>query len=338
MKKRKISLCLFMFVSLGLFAAELKAKDVVKEAEKKESIEESLSYVKNQIAKTTVLSEKRSLYIFLGNMQEQLAYYDDAKKSYASAAGIAAANAEGMQKKSNEQLVLDAVRCALCQGDYETAHAYLNSSIRNSKDNLIQAYTKLYTQWAALCSVESKEDLAEPVEILKAYSKVDSMKELRPAILLTLWYVTGESQYSKEITKSFPKSTEAAIVNGDAQLLPTPFWFFVPKLGEVEQGIGSIVIQNAEKEEKAASQSAAKANANQNAKDEVVKLQLGLFRTENNAKLLVEELKSKGFDCYITTEKRSSGTTYYIVLIHENKERTLADKLRSSGYECYIVD
>jgi len=335
MKKRKISLCLFMFVSLGLFAAELKAKDVVKEAEKKESIEESLSYVKNQIAKTTVLSEKRSLYIFLGNMQEQLAYYDDAKKSYASAAGIAAANAEGMQKKSNEQLVLDAVRCALCQGDYETAHAYLNSSIRNSKDNLIQAYTKLYAQWAALCSVESKEDLAEPVEILKAYSKVDSMKELRPAILLTLWYVTGESQYSKEITKSFPKSTEAAIVNGDAQLLPTPFWFFVPKLGEVEQGIGSIVIQNAEKEEKKLASEPKKVIQSSS---EIIKLQLGLFRTENNAKLLVEELKSKGFDCYITTEKRSSGTTYYIVLIHENKERTLADKLRSSGYECYIVD
>ena len=334
MKKRKISLCLFMFVSLGLFAVELKAKDVVKEAEKKESIEESLSYVKNQIAKTTVLSEKRSLYIFLGNMQEQLAYYDDAKKSYASAAGIAAANAEGMQKKSNEQLVLDAVRCALSQGDYETAHAYLNSSIRNSKDNLIQAYTKLYTQWAALCSVESKEDLAEPVEILKAYSKVDSMKELRPAILLTLWYVTGENQYSKEITKSFPKSTEAAIVNGDAQLLPTPFWFFVPKLGEVEQGIGSIVIQNAEKEEKLASEPKKVIQSS----SEIIKLQLGLFRTENNAKLLVEELKSKGFDCYITTEKRSSGTTYYIVLIHENKERTLADKLRSSGYECYIVD
>ena len=334
MKKRKISLCLFMFVSLGLFAAELKAKDVVKEAEKKESIEESLSYVKNQIAKTTVLSEKRSLYIFLGNMQEQLAYYDDAKKSYASAAGIAAANAEGMQKKSNEQLVLDAVRCALSQGDYETAHAYLNSSIRNSKDNLIQAYTKLYTQWAALCSVESKEDLAEPVEILKAYSKVDSMKELRPAILLTLWYVTGESQYSKEITKSFPKSTEAAIVNGDAQLLPTPFWFFVPKLGEVEQGIGSIVIQNAESEKKLASEPKKVIQSS----SEIIKLQLGLFRTEKNAKLLVEELKSKGFDSYVTTEKRSSGTTYYIVLIHENKERTLADKLRSSGYECYIVD
>ena len=334
MKKRKISLCLFLFVSFGLFAAELKAKDVVKEAEKKESIEESLSYVKNQIVKTTVLSEKRSLYIFLGNMQEQLAYYDDAKKSYASAAGISAANAEGMQKKSNEQLVLDAVRCALCQGDYETAHAYLNSSIRNSKDNLVQSYTKLYTQWAALCSVESKEDLAEPVEILKAYSKVDSMKELRPAILLTLWYVTGENQYSKEITKSFPKSTEAAIVNGDVQLLPTPFWFFVPKLGEVEQGIGSIVIQNAESEKKLASEPKKVIQSS----SEIIKLQLGLFRTEKNAKLLVEELKSKGFDCYVTTEKRASGTTYYIVLIHENKERTLADKLRSSGYECYIVD
>jgi tetratricopeptide (TPR) repeat protein len=334
MKKRKISLCLFLFVSFGLFAAELKAKDVVKEAEKKESIDDALSYVKNQIEKTTVLSEKRSLYIFLGNMQEQLAYYDEAKKSYASAAGIAAANAEGMQKKSNEQLVLDAVRCALCQGDYETAHAYLNSSIRNSKDNLVQSYTKLYTQWAALCSVESKEDLAEPVEILKAYSKVDSMKELRPTILLTLWYVTGEKQYSSEITKSFPKSTEAAIVNGDVQLLPTPFWFFVPKLGEVEQGIGSIVIQNAESEKKLASEPKKVIQSS----SEIIKLQLGLFRTEKNAKLLVEELKSKGFDSYVTTEKRASGTTYYIVLIHENKERTLADKLRSSGYECYIVD
>jgi len=334
MKKRKISLCLFMIVSFGLFAAELKAKDVVKEAEKKESIDDALSYVKNQIEKTTVLSEKRSLYIFLGNMQEQLAYYDEAKKSYASAAGIAAANAEGMQKKSNEQLVLDAVRCALCQGDYETAHAYLNSSIRNSKDNLVQSYTKLYTQWAALCSVESKEDLAEPIEILKAYSKVDSMKELRPAILLTLWYVTGENQYSKEITKSFPKSTEAEIVNGDVQLLPTPFWFFVPKLGEVEQGIGSIVIQNAESEKKLASEPKKVIQSS----SEIIKLQLGLFRTEKNAKLLVEELKSKGFDSYVTTEKRSSGTTYYIVLIHENKERTLADKLRSSGYECYVVD
>ena len=334
MKKRKISLCLFVIVSFGLFAAELKAKDVVKEAEKKESIDEALSYVKNQIEKTTVLSEKRSLYIFLGNMQEQLAYYDEAKKSYASAAGIAAANAEGMQKKSNEQLVLDAVRCALCQGDYETAHAYLNSSIRNSKDNLVQSYTKLYTQWAALCSVESKEDLAEPVEILKAYSKVDSMKELRPTILLTLWYVTGEKQYSSEITKFFPKSTEAAIVNGDVQLLPTPFWFFVPKLGEVEQGIGSIVIQNAESEKKLASEPKKVIQSS----SEIIKLQLGLFRTEKNAKLLVEELKSKGFDSYVTTEKRASGTTYYIVLIHENKERTLADKLRSSGYECYVVD
>ena len=267
-------------------------------------------------------------------MQEQLAYYEDAKKSYASAAGISAANAEGMQKKSNEQLVLDAVRCALCQGDYQTALAYLNSAIRNSKDDLIQAYTKLYTQWAALCSVESKEDLLEPIEILKAYSKVESMKVLRPSILLTLWYVTGESEYSKEITKAFPSSTEAAIVNGDVQLLPTPFWFFVPKLGEVEQGIDSIVIQNSETEKK----SSAEPKKVIQSSSEVIKLQLGLFRTEKNAKVLVEELKSKGFDSYVTTEKRASGTTYYIVLVHENKERTLADKLRSSGYECYVVD
>ena len=44
------------------------------------------------------------------------------------------------------------------------------------------------------------------------------------------------------------------------------------------------------------------------------KWQLGLFRTESNAKLLADEVKAKGFDAFITTEKRASGTTYYIVL------------------------
>ena len=75
--------------------------------------------------------------------------------------------------------------------------------------------------------------------MLQAYLKVDSMNAVKPAVLLTLWYVTGEKSYSQQITKLYPKSIEASIVRGDAQLLPTPFWFFVPKSGEAEQGTGS---------------------------------------------------------------------------------------------------
>ena len=331
MKKILIVLLVSLF-SASIFAAELTASFVTSEAAKKDSVEESVSYLKTQISKMTSPAEKRATYVFLASLQEQMSLYDDAQKSYAQAAAIAAGNAEGMPKKTNEQIVLDAVRCALSCGDSATADSYLNSAVRNSKNPDVQAYIKLYTQWSALCKADTVDDIQEPLVILQAYLKVDSMNTVKPALLLTLWYVTGDTSYSKEITKLYPKSIEASIVKGDAQLLPTPFWFFVPKSGEAEQGTGSIAMPEETKPTQTTTASASVAPA------KFTKWQLGLFRTESNAKLLADEVRAKGFDSYITTEKRSSGTTYFIVLVREDKNGNVADRLRSSGYDCYGVE
>ena len=330
--KKIISVLLTALVWVSVFAAEPTASFVTAEAAKKDTVEESVSYLKSQISKMTVAAEKRATYIFLASLQEQMAMYADAQKSYAQAAAISAGNAEGMPKKSNEQIVLDAVRCALSSGDYATADSYLNSAVRNSKNADVQAYIKLYSQWSALCKADDVAGIQEPVVMLQAYLKVDSMAAVKPVVLLTLWYVTGDTSYSKEITKLYPKSIEASIVKGDAQLLPTPFWFFVPKSGEAEQGTGSIAMPEEPK------QTAAQAAAASVAPAKFTKWQLGLFRTESNAKLLADEVKAKGFDAYITTEKRASGTTYYIVLVREDKTGNVADRLRSSGYDCYGVE
>ena len=332
--KKTLFFVFAVFLSLSLFAAEPTAAFVTKEAAKKDSVEESVTYLKTQISKMTIPAEKRSAYIFLASLQEQMALYDDAQKSYAAAAGIAAGNAEGMPKKTNEQIVLDAVRCALSCGDSATADSYLNSAVRNSKNPDVQAYIKLYSQWSALCKADTVSDIQEPLVMLQAYLKVDSMKSVKPAVLLTLWYVTGDNSYSNQITKLYPKSIEASIVRGDAQLLPTPFWFFVPKSGEAEQGTGSIAMPEEPKQTPA--EKAAEAVASAPAR--FTKWQLGLFRTESNAKLLSDEVKAKGFDAYITTETRASGTTYYIVLVREDKTGNVADRLRSCGYDCYGVE
>lgn len=327
--------CLFYIAFLNIFVVfsqNLKAKDVALETSKKSNIEESLSYLLETIPKITDLTEKRAIYIFTASLQEQMALYDDAQKSYAKAAAISAKNAEGMSKKSNEQLVLDAIRCALSAGDYATANNYLNSAVRNSKSETIQSHIKLYTQWSDLCKAETKDDLQEPILMLQTYLKLDSMKSVKSSVLLTLWYITGEKTYSNQINQEFPNSVEAAIVKGDVQLLPTPFWFFVPKTGEAELGVGTFTkettisteIKSQEKSEKS--------------ENKITKLQLGLFRTENNANILKEELIGKGFSAYITTEKRASGTTYYIVLVNENSQNTVANQLRSAGYECYVLE
>ena len=324
---KKLILFTALFLSFSLIFAEAKAKDIKAQAVKKSTVEESVAYVKDQIKTLTVASEKRAAYVFLASLQEQLSLYGDAQKSYATAAGIAAGDAEGMPKKTNEQLVIDAVRCALCCGDWPSADSYLNSSVRNSKDQQILSYVKLYAQWSALCRAENVSDLNEPLELLKAYLKVESMKSVHPVILLTLWYVTGEKSWADQITKNFSTSTEAAIVRGDVQLLPTPFWFFVPKSGVAEQGTGTFSdVSNVTSE----STPAAPTTKN-------TKWQLGLFKTESNAKLLCEEVQKKGFNAYVTSEKRASGTTYYIVLVKDDGTGT-ADKLRSAGYDCYPVE
>ncbi|MCQ2576816.1 MAG: SPOR domain-containing protein [Treponema sp.] len=327
--KTIISTLLMAGVTVSAFA-DMKAKDLAAKAAKEDGIEESISLVKESLSGITTASEKRAAYVLLASLQEQMALYDAAQKNYATAAGIAAGDAEGMPKKTNEQLVLDAVRCSLSCGDFNTADSYLNSAVRNSKNAEIQSYVKLYAQWSALCRAENVEDLNEPLELLKAYLKVSSMKSVHPVILLTLWYVTGDTSYSKNLTAEFPASTEASIVKGDIQLLPTPFWFFVPKSGIAEQGTGTF------KEEPAAVTPAPAKSTAPTAK--FTKYQLGLFRTQKNAELLCQELKNKGFSAYTTSETRSSGTTYYLVLVNDDKTETIADKLRSAGYECYPVD
>lgn len=332
MLKKSLFIVLFIVLNFCVFAqTKVRAKDIASQSVNKSSVNESIEFIKANINSCQTQSDKRSLYIFLASLQEELALYEDARKNYAAAAGISASDAEGMPKKSNEQLVLDAVRCCLCMGDSDTADQYLNSAVRNSKDSVISSYVKLYTQWSALCRANSAQDLQEPVELLKAYLKVSSMKSVHPVILLTLWYVTADDSYSKQLNQDFPSSTEASIIKGDAQLLPVPFWFFVPKSGIAEMGSGSYsqnVFVSTENDDKNQSSSSAK----------FTKWQLGLFKTESNAKLLSEELKTKGFNAYVSTEKRSSGTTYFIVLVNETAEGNVSDRLRSAGYDCYPVE
>lgn len=337
--KKIISFLILVNLFFCLSAAELTARFVTGEAAKKDSLEESLSYLKDQVAKMNLPAEKRATYVFIATLEEQMALYDQAQKSYAQAASIAAGDAEGMPKKSNEEIVLDAIRCALSSGDYMTADSYLNSAVRNTRNQKIQAYIKLYTQWSALCRAEKVDDIQEPLVMLQAYLKLDSMECLRPAIYLTLWYLTGDKSYSQQLASKYPKSPEAAIVKGDVQLLPTPFWFFVPKSGEAEQGTGSYADTSSSSGTSSSAANETSSSQGQSAaSSKTTKWQLGLFKTQSNAKLLVDELKSKGFEAYTTSETRASGTTYHIVLVNEDKSGNMADKLRNAGYDCYAVD
>ena len=228
MKKLLLKLAFLAFCTTA-FSEELSAKKIADNAVKKDSPQEAVQYVAAEAEKITVPAEKRAAYAFLGSLQEATADFDAAQKSFAKAAGIAAGNAEGMPKKSSERLVLDAIRCALSGGNWESAENYLNSAVRNSKSTEIQATIKLYEQWAILCKAQDDSDLKEPCEMLKTYANLESMKSVKPSVLLTLWYITAESSYADLLNKEFPSSMETGIVNGKIQIYPAPFWYFLPR-------------------------------------------------------------------------------------------------------------
>lgn len=373
--KKILSVTIFMATATVSLFAET-ALSIYKAAVKKDTAQDSIAYVQKQLTKADTPADKRSLLFFIGTLQEQLGLYDDASLSYAQAAGVAAGDAAGMQKISSEQLVLNAVRCSLCSGDFETADRYLNSAVRSSKDETILAYINLYAQWSALCKAQSLDETNDAVSLLKAYSSMDSMTSVKPTVLLTLWYVSGDDTYASQLKKEFPSSMECGVISGKVQLMSVPFWYFVPHKGvlnnavsEVDDTLPATTIASVSDDTSSSATSpssgktATGSSSNASAKNtsskatneassattsaaddssskdtgKITRQQCGLFREEANAKALVSQLKTKGFDAKITTEKRASGTTYYIVVVDENKEGTMGLKLRDAGFECYPV-
>ena len=346
MKKLASLLCSLFVASVLSAQTAQTALSLARESAKKDTIDQSIQYLKKQIPSLTAASDKRSAWAFLGSVQEQKGLYQDALNSYASAAAIAAGDAEGMPKKTSEQLVIDAVRCALSFGDYNSAQTYLNSPVRSSKNNQIIAYVKLYEQWCVLCRSTKISDTTESVAMLKTYSTLESMKPVWPQILLTLWHITGEKSFSDRLKTEYPKSPESAIVKGQAQTLPAPFWYFVPRSStstpDVElTGTVPEKKENSTKDKTATDKadSTGKAEPDKTAgnQEKIVRQQLGLFKDRSNAQGLVDRLKDKGFTATITSELRPSGTTYYIVTVDENSKGTMGDELRTAGFECYPV-
>jgi hypothetical protein len=109
-------------------------------------------------------------------------------------------------------------------------------------------------------------------------------------------------------------------------MLPSPFWYFVPRLGTVQPDIAVDSISADEK-----------TGQNDSGNQKALCQQLGLFREKGNAMALVQQLKEKGFTASVTSEKRPSGTTYFIVVVSENASGSMGDQLRSAGFECYPV-
>lgn len=355
---KKLSAGIFLISACSLFA-QVSSVNAIEKSLEQDTIEQSIEYLQKDIAGEKTNLDKRILYAFTGSIQEQASQYQDASQSFAKAAGIPLSASEinsfilkkdaspaekiaySMLKKTSSVLVLDAVRCCLNCGDSQTARNYLNSSVRNSKDEKIAAKIKLYEQWCNLCDAQTESDLDEIIVMLNAYSKMESMESELPSILFSLWYISEDKNAAELLKTKFPHSAEANIISGNLSLLPTPFWFFVVRKGNATASANNSKADSL-RDEKSPGIEVAKTGAqtqkNDHSETEKIKRQqVGLFSKKENAQILVERLQEKGFKPYIEKETRASGNVYYIVIVDENESGTMGMLLKTAGFDCYPV-
>ena len=364
---------LTFFLAAFAFAAEKPASYTAAQLREKalsqDSVQEGIAFIQEHVDQCATSADKRSSLYFLGTLQEQLGIYSEAGRSYAKAASIAASDATGMEKVSSEQLVLDAVRCCLNSGDWETADSYLNSAVRSSKDKKVLAFVNLYSVWSALCKAQNYSEASDSIDILTAYASMSSMEYVRPAVLFTLWFLTDKKEYSEALRKKYPLSAEYAVIKGDVQIANVPFWYFVPRSVYPKSGFAETEYtdssekasssdgktgteskssqdkkssdKNSSQEKSSAKDTSSSGKSAPPAGAEVlgskVRYQAGFFGVKANAQDLIDRLKKKGFDAYCYTETRASGKTYYVVVVDENKAGNVSQKMKAAGFDNYPV-
>ena len=342
---------------------------IEKDGKSNTDVNETIAKLKQALKTEKSNSEKMKIYAFMASLQEQLGLYQDAKNNYSLAANYSASvnKTVGSSAAVESSYLLGAVRCALSTGDTVSADYILSTAFLSSGiDAETQSYVKLYAVWSWLCKISSESELAAPVAVLKQYLTLLPSQSVKPAVLITLWYLTGDNSYADTLKKDFASAPETAVIKGEAYVMPAPFWYFVPAArpdarpddkkdssavaakepaGKAAKDVmdsasaGQPAKAAAEKTavSKEAASNAAENESSGTASNTAVKQQLGLFRDRVNAEALVERLKAAGFAAEISTEKRTSGNTYYLVTVPEKADGSVGDRLRKSGFECYPV-
>ncbi|MCR4789747.1 MAG: hypothetical protein K5839_01570 [Treponemataceae bacterium] len=222
--KRLFSLLsLILLLNLSLYAQN---------SESVYNLDEEIKKIDAQIQKAPSSAEKLPLLEKKAKYEEASNLFEAAEKSYFQCAQLA-------QTKDKYRLILAAVRCSLSYGNSERADELLAKIASGARSNEYAPTFKLYAVWSWLSKCQSYEETYEPVAILKSYLELESMNEVKTQILFTLWFVTGQIQYARNLKDEFPQSLECAIVQGRMELAPSPFWYFVsrrnPDLKELEK-------------------------------------------------------------------------------------------------------
>ncbi len=226
MIKRFLLICSLLLISINIFSQSNVAEIISSD----EPIANTIINLKKIAQDGETNQDKFEAALVLAQIQEQFGEYTDASYYYTTAAGLI-----GTQTAKGQELLLGAVRCALLVGDVSRADFLLSTALTSITDVNAKARANLYAVWSWIIKSETEEELAGPITVLQSYVVLESMEIVKPSLLLTLYHLTEEEKWANELINTFPDSPETAIVQGNAHMYPSPFWFFSSMKGSVNE-------------------------------------------------------------------------------------------------------
>lgn len=218
MGKKRIFLFIVFSIIFNLFSHSIFAQSSANDI----TLEDEIENLTKQLEKTQAQEKRIQLLEKIARAQEFSNMFPEAEESYFACAELANADQKVMY-------ILKAARCSLSYGNTERTDELLAKIANGARSNEYAPLFKLYAVWNWLSKCTSYDETYEPIAVLKSYLELDSMKTVRPQMLFTLWFVTGQIQYASRLKAEYPLSAEYAVVSGQAELAPSPFWFFASR-------------------------------------------------------------------------------------------------------------
>ena len=209
------------------------------------------------------------------------------------------------------QALFEQGRILISMGEYEQASFSFNALLAGNRDAELLIQGRYY---AAMLDAFRSGNLRP----LIALADDIAFREYHSQIIYTLWKLSDDRVWANRLTRDFPNSPEAKIINFTAVLAATPQWIFFP-------GRNSLSFASPQSP-------AAIDNAN------LVFLQIGLFAREANAEAAAERLRHAGFEPIImrrnvyNAEQWAAGINTQSINVNNALRQ-----LRDAGFDAFPV-
>ncbi len=254
---------------------------------------------------------RASLFSALARLRELTGSFSLAADAWLSAASA-------VEATTAAEASLEAVRCLIAVNDNARA-AEIASTVAAAAPT--PEFAERARLLGAYASAFNRDPSAE--RLLHSLLEDQAQSANRPTLLFILSSLYGDRAAAERLAAEFPSTLEARIVSDETvSLAAAPYWLLAAERS-------AVAVSALDGEKAAASEEAPAARSGP------VSLQVGLFRSERNAKELAARLAGKGFAAGVES-RAVEAASYWAVTVDPGKDPDgMTMRLKDAGFESF---